>query len=198
MRYASHILRGVLVHAVPATTGKLLASLRDVYGSDGVTMSAEVEYAIHRSIRVGSWMGGDRDGNPFVTAEITAEALRRYRAAILEHYRDALQPVIEQLTISNLRQPVSEALEASIERDLSELSELRARTEGRNTSERYRLKLNAIAVRVEQTLAEDHAREPGGKLGGYADAHAMKADLELVRSSLREHLVEAIGNMLFP
>jgi len=187
VRYAIHILQDVLVHAVPVTTGRLLASLRDVYGSDGVTMSAAVEHAIHRSIRVGSWMGGDRDGNPFVTAEITAEALRRYRAAILTHYRDALQPVIEQLTISNRRQPISASLEASIERDLAELPELRARTEGRNTSERYRLKLNAIAVRVEQTLAEDHARRPAGELGGYVDAHAMKADLELVRSSLSEN-----------
>ena len=186
VRYAIHILQEVLVHAVPETTAKLLTALRDVYGSSEVTTSPAVEHAAHRSIRVGSWMGGDRDGNPFVTAAVTEEARRQYRAAILEHYREALDPLIDQLTVSDRRKPVSRALERSIKRDLKALPELRARFDGRNTSERYRLKLNAIAVRLEQTLAEERAHRPAGELGGYPEAKDMLADLELVRSSLEE------------
>ncbi len=187
VRYAIHVLRDVLVHAVPQTTARLLTALRDVYGTDETTGSAVVEHAAHRSIRVGSWMGGDRDGNPFVTAAITALALREYRAAILQHYRAELEPLIDRFTLSNRRVSVSTALEESIERDLAELPELSARIEGRNTSERYRLKLNAISVRLEQTLAELESQCSPGELGGYPDARAMSADLELVRDSLLEN-----------
>lgn len=187
VRYAIHILQEVLVHAVPETTAKLLTALRDVYGRSQATTSEAVENAAHRSIRVGSWMGGDRDGNPFVTAEVTEEARRQYREAILVHYREAIDPLLDRLTVSDRRRPASAALERSIKRDLKGLPQLRARFEGRNTSERYRLKLNAIAVRVEQTIAEERERCPAGQLGGYADAKAMQADLELVRTSLEEN-----------
>ncbi len=132
-------------------------------------------------------MGGDRDGNPFVTAEVTAEARRLYRAAILEHYHQALDPLIAVLTISDRRRPVSAALDASIDRDLEALPELRARFEGRNASERYRLKLNAIAVRIEQTIEEERSGRPHGALGGYGAVSDMRADLELVRDSLIEN-----------
>ncbi len=187
VRYAINVLQEVLVHAVPRTTARLLSALRDVYGLDETTASPEVAHAAHRSIRVGSWMGGDRDGNPFVTAAITAEAMRQYRDAILRHYRNELVPLIDQLTISDRRVPVASALEASIESDLAELPELRERVEGRNTSERYRLKLNAISVRLEQRLAEELAGHPPGELGGYLDAQQMGGDLELVRASLLEN-----------
>ncbi len=187
VRYAIHVLRDVLVRAVPQTTTRMLTALRDVYGESDATTSAEVAHAAHRSIQVGSWMGGDRDGNPFVTAVVTADARRRYRAAILEHYRESLTPLIEQLTVSDRRKPVSEALEKSIRRDLRTLPDLRARIEARNTSERYRVKLNAIAVRLEQTLAEERAHQTAGTSGGYATAGAMQNDLELVRQSLVEN-----------
>ncbi len=184
VRYAVHVLQEVLVHAVPRTTARLLAALDAVYGDDAALRDAEDRAAARRSIRLGSWMGGDRDGNPYVTAEITAEALRLYRAAILEHYREALDPLIEQLTISIHRAPVSDALEESIVRDLAELPLLRMRVESRNDSERYRVKLNAIAVRLEQTLAEERDRLPPGELGGYFEAASMREDLLLIRDSL--------------
>ena len=187
VRYAIHVLQDVLVRAVPQTTRRMLTVLRDVYGESDATTSAEVAHAAHRSIQVGSWMGGDRDGNPFVTATVTADARRRYRAAILEHYRDSLTPLIEQLTVSDRRTPVSDDLEKSIRRDLRALPELRARVEARNTSERYRVKLNAIAVRLEQTKAEERAEQAPGTSGGYATPGAMQNDLELVRRSLVEN-----------
>jgi len=48
----------------------------------------------------GSWIGGDRDGNPFVTAESTNEALERARNTILGHYISEIQRAIEQLSSS--------------------------------------------------------------------------------------------------
>lgn len=186
VRYGIHVLQDVLVHALPETTSSLLAGFRDVYPG-ALSGSAEVARAAHRSLRVGSWMGGDRDGNPFVTAETTKEALRQYRVAILQHYARALRPLIEELMISDRRQPVSADLEASLLRDLTELPDLAARFERRNSSERYRLKLNAIALRLERALEESDRGQTPGALGGYPDARSMERDLELITESLAEN-----------
>ena len=186
VRYATHVLQRVFVHAVPEVTSRLVAEFREVWADDSAVDSRAVLHAAHRSLRIGSWIGGDRDGNPFVTAEVTRQALASYREAILSHYRDRIQPLIDRTTISDRRTSTSSLLEESIEVDLAELPELRARIEGRNTSERYRIKLNAIAVRLEATLVEERTHEEPGRLGGYARAPAFAADLELVRDSLIE------------
>lgn len=187
VRYAIHVLSDVLVHAVPQVTAKFVAAFRDVYDEASPDVLARIGHAAPRSLRVGSWMGGDRDGNPFVTAQVTALAVRQYRQAILEHYRSRIQPLIERLTLSDQRRPVSEALEDSIRRDLRDLPDLASRIDGRNSSERYRVKLNAIAARLDARLREDALEREPGSLGGYVDARAMEADLELIRASLVEH-----------
>lgn len=187
VRYAIHFLESVFAHAVPQTTSAFVAALRDVYGEPSASLVERLDHAAHRSLRVGSWIGGDRDGNPFVTAEVSAEALRLYRLAILGHYRRAIEPLIERLMISDRRRPVSEALERSIKRDLRALPALRERVEGRNTSERYRVKLNAIAVRLECSIEEERERRPRGSLGGYVESKAMRDDLQLIRDSLVEN-----------
>lgn len=184
VNYAVHVLQSVLVHAVPEVTQRMLSAFEESYDGEGRIDRAAVEHAAHRSLRVGSWMGGDRDGNPFVTAEVTRQALATYRRAILEHYRDQIQPLIERLTISNRRLPTSPALDASIQRDLRTVPGLRARIEGRNSSERYRVKLNAIFLRLEATLAETREGAEPGSRGGYEGKHAFAADLELMRESL--------------
>ena len=186
VRYAIHVLRDVLVHAVPHVTARFFAAFRDAYTDASSDALARVAHAAPRSLRVGSWMGGDRDGNPYVTARITALAVEQYREAILVHYRSRIQPLIERLMLSDQRRPVSAELEASIDADLRALPELAERIDGRNSSERYRVKLNAIAARLDARLREESERREPGSLGGYVDARAMEADLERMRTSLIE------------
>jgi len=166
VRYAIHVLGNVLVHAVPHVTARLFAAFRDVYGDLPADAMARVAHAAPHTLRIGSWMGGDRDGNPFVTAKTTAVAVQQYREAILRHYRSRIQPLIEQLMLSVQRRAVSQALEDSIARDLAELPELARRIEGRNASERYRVKLNAIATRLDLRLQEEAEGGAPGSLGG--------------------------------
>src|SRR5690606_7375715 len=150
-------------------------------------------HAAPHTLRIGSWMGGDRDGNPFVTAKTTAVAVQQYREAILRHYRSRIQPLIEQLMLSVQRRAVSQALEDSIARDLAELPELARRIEGRNASERYRVKLNAIATRLDLRLQEEAEGGAPGSLGGYVAARAMHDDLERTRASLLENGAERLA-----
>jgi phosphoenolpyruvate carboxylase len=137
-------------------------------------------------------MGGDRDGNPFVTAETTREARNAYRAAIFEHYAEQVQPLIERLTLSVERVPISKALSKSIDRDLHDIDGLARRFEGHNDSERYRLKLNAVAMRIESNRREETEGQASGTLGGYPDEHALRNDLRLIVDSLKAHRAERL------
>ena len=61
-------------------------------------------------LRFGSWIGGDRDGNPFVTPEVTRAALQLARGHLLLYYQRQLDVIIDLLTTSAQQRPVSEAL----------------------------------------------------------------------------------------
>src|SRR3546814_34142 len=63
-------------------------------------------------LRVGSWIGGDRDGNPFVTAETLQMATGRNAAAVLGHYLEAVHAIGAELSVSSALAPVPAAVEA--------------------------------------------------------------------------------------
>src|SRR5262249_25379921 len=73
------------------------------------------------SLRVGSWVGGDRDGNPAVTGNVTRDVARLAREAILRRYRDEVHSLGRDLSISLRLVGASPELLASIQRDLVEL-----------------------------------------------------------------------------
>lgn len=124
-------------------------------------------------LRLGSWVGGDRDGNPLVTADATATASTQYRSAILALYRQEVNDMIRVMSIEERATP---DLIASAERDAAELDRAVRALAGRFTREHYRRKLWFISMRLLLT------QEAGP--GGYQDATQLLDDLELVRDSL--------------
>jgi phosphoenolpyruvate carboxylase len=180
VRHAVHTLETVLVDAVPAVTDRLKRAFEKTYGRAAPAKSA-------RTLTIGSWIGGDRDGNPFVTAEVTREALVLYRAAILRHYRREIPALITRFTMSTKRREVSRELLASLEKDRTDLDELTRRTRSHDPEEIYRQKLNAIAIRLERNMEENEAGEIPGTRGGYAGEGGLRADLDLIEASLAEN-----------
>ncbi len=176
---AIHTLENVLFDAVPAVHQRLTQAFEAVYGR---ALGAPA-----RPVRLGSWVGGDRDGNPNVTPWVTADALRLYKRGALAAYWRGLQPVVKEMTASDLVVPVSAELRESLARDLFEVPRIDKRIAGREVHEVYRRKLNAMVVRLEISLEENDARELPGARGGYQDAAAFVADLDLVDASLRMH-----------
>src|SRR5271169_3946202 len=83
-----------LFETVPKIYGGIVADFREVYG-------AEIEMAaLPVCVRFGSWIGGDRDGNPFVTPHCTRQALDLARAMVLSHYIQELMLLVRRLTVS--------------------------------------------------------------------------------------------------
>jgi phosphoenolpyruvate carboxylase len=181
-----HTLETVFFDAVPLVHERVTRAFEAIYGRPFVGHA--------RPLRMGSWVGGDRDGNPAVTPAVTADALRLYRRGALGAYWRALQPVMRELTTSDQVVPVDTELRESLARDLAEVPRARERVAGREVHEVYRRKLNAIGVRLELALEETEAHEEPGARGGYPDAAAFVADLDLVDASLRANRGARLAN----
>src|SRR5206468_283949 len=89
----------------------------------------------------GSWIGGDRDGNPNVTASVTREALAMHAALIVEKYINAARALLSTLSVSTELSDVSEELRGSIERDAGELESAVPQSLHLRSDEPYRQKL---------------------------------------------------------
>ncbi|MBB5048571.1 phosphoenolpyruvate carboxylase [Rhodopseudomonas rhenobacensis] len=130
-------------------------------------------------LRMGSWIGGDRDGNPFVTAEVMRGALRLQSTRALRFYLDELHALGSELSIA--------AHLADISEDLRALAERSPDTSPHRSGEPYRLAVSGIYARLAATahrLKFDDIRAPVGAAEPYADPQEFKADLDVLHRSL--------------
>jgi phosphoenolpyruvate carboxylase len=137
-------------------------------------------------LRWGSWVAGDRDGNPNVTAPITRAALARHRALILGRYLDDVATLGRSLSVSALRVGAVPELDAALARDRERLPEAAARARPRTVHEPWREKLWYVQARLRATV--DHRDD------GYVDADEYLEELELLDRALRGAGVAAIAD----
>ena len=140
-------------------------------------------------LRFGSWIGGDRDGNPYVTPAVTEETLREHQTTVLRLYRRALERMHGHLSVGAER-GTEPALLESLERDAELFPEDAKRNQTLYGREPYRQKMAFVYRRLQATLdaagrpwRADHRPDPGA----YASAAEFLDDLRLVQSSLRQH-----------
>ncbi len=138
-------------------------------------------------MRFGNWVGGDRDGNPFVTPEITLAAARRASHVILGRYLDAVVELVQRLSLSaRIVEPTS-SLRSSLDQDRKLVPGVWETNWKRNENEPLRLKLSFIAARIDATRRAVAARDAGTPRddpAAYPDVANLEADLLLVRENL--------------
>ncbi|MCH2108922.1 MAG: phosphoenolpyruvate carboxylase [Polyangiaceae bacterium] len=142
------------------------------------------ELGVEVPLTLGSWVAGDRDGNPFVTPELTIAAARRHSHALLGHYQKRVAQLIEQLSISSRISAPPEGLRVSLESDRELLPEIWEANRRRDSEEPLRLKLSFIQGRLEATRKEIAARDaerPERFKGAYRGPEELIADVELIR-----------------
>ncbi len=135
-------------------------------------------------VRFGSWVGGDRDGNPNVTPEVTEAVLAQQHHLGIGMLLADIDALITELSSSTQITDVSDELRASMMADADLLPEIVSRYGKLNSEEPYRLKASFIAQRLRNTrvrLAEGRAVMVRSE---YPDAAALLDDLELIRQSL--------------
>ncbi len=159
---------------IPSLNASLRDHLRGQYPSAGLPETPIV--------RMGSWIGGDRDGNPFVTGEVVALATGRAARTALDHHLAELTLLAQELSMSSRLVAVSDAL---VELGGADSADVAA-------DEPYRLALRHIRSRLLATVKDrfgDDAEDPGPlddpAAPAYATAAELLADLDVVDESLR-------------
>jgi len=174
----------VLIDTVPAMYDALREALRRAYGPE-----ADNE-PVPRCLRFGSWIGGDADGNPYVTPEVTRAALQSARETILDAYVARLESLVERLSASTKRVPVSPEVQQRLDEYAAAFPSLDSTPEVRSSTEIYRRLLGHMGWRLRA------ARDEPGAAGSYADARAFAHDLRLVRDSLTTNRGERVATLL--
>ncbi|WP_347550095.1 phosphoenolpyruvate carboxylase [Pseudalkalibacillus hwajinpoensis] len=128
-------------------------------------------------LKFGSWIGGDRDGNPFVTPDVTWQTLQRQRDVVLSKYKDSVKELMRKLSQSTNRIPICGELIASIETDQALLPEVK---EWGVPHESYRVKLAYVLEKLNRVNSDN----------GYNDVESFIDDLKLIGNSLRQHYPE--------
>ena len=143
---------------------------------------------------LGSWVGGDRDGNPFVTPDVTREVVALNADRALRIHLQLVERLVDELSISTRVVGVSEELRGSLARDRRAFPEVYDRYIRLNQNEPYRLKLSYVRARLENNRAR--IRDGGPHVAGrdYLGAQEYIADLEVIDRSLRAHLGDRIAD----
>ncbi|TPQ32290.1 phosphoenolpyruvate carboxylase [Bradyrhizobium guangdongense] len=154
---------------------RLVNTLEDRLEEGGEQAAAELA----SFLRMGSWIGGDRDGNPFVTAEVMRGTLRLQSSRVMQFYLEELHKLGAELSIAAHLADVSEELRALAERSPD--------TSPHRSGEPYRLAVSGIYARLTATaekLKVEITRRPVGKGAPYESVKELQADLDVLHRSL--------------
>ena len=147
------------------------------------------KFEIPNFLRYGSWIGGDRDGNPYVTLEITEDALREQKKMILRLYQIEVDALYHQLSPSRTRVGFNQPLLDSLDSDFALVPDDEKEVLDRFNQEPYRKKLIMMFRRLAATREEnqqpwqERERDPRA----YENMAEFLHDLHLIQDSLTDN-----------
>ena len=150
----------------------------------------------NRPLTFGTWIGGDRDGNPNITPEVTEDAVVLQVGHAIRTTIAAINHLRQMLSVSTRIAGATPELSASVEEDLKNLPEFEGRFLRLNAQEPYRLKATAIVHRLALTRDRHAARGPHVPGRDYKNTAELLADLTLMRDSLFAHRGELLATGL--
>ena len=177
LAWGHYFVNESLFAVVPDLLDKLEHALQQAYPGESFDAPPFFQF--------GSWIGGDRDGNPFVTNDVTRETLNENRLASLQRYRRQLGDLVRTLSITERTLGIPAAFRQELNRQL-DLSGDAPRVTARNPGEVFRQYLACMLQRLDTTI--EHAsrgrRAPEGC--GYPTADELVADLRVLETGLSD------------
>ena len=174
-RTATYYLQGIASQVLP----ELMEELDRALESIGIELPSGA-----RPLRFGSWAGGDRDGNPNVTPQVTLDVLELQHDFGLRTLITAVEDLLTEMSASTRIVEVTDELRASLDADAEALPITWATVQRFSAEEPYRLKLSYVRVRLQRTrdrLVDGTPHEPGRD---YLGLDELLTDLTLVRDSM--------------
>ena len=151
----------------------------EVYDGLEKALAEEVDVSVPKLFEFRSWAGSDRDGNPYVTPEVTAETLDRQRRVALGRYRNALKQLSGVLSQENERLTLGEEFKEHLDADRERFPTIAETAAERYPDEPYRQELRLMRERLD--------RVGDVRPGGYNDPEELLATLEAVKTDLRSN-----------
>ena len=152
----------------------------------------EHDFTLPRVLSFGTWIGGDRDGHPFVTPDITRETLLRLRRSALEGHLAECRRIHNQLVMSEQQVAANESLQAQIDDSCERWPDLDAALSPVSKSESYRRFLRMIEFRLRHTLEASSTADRSN--AAYEDCDAFRDDLHTLRDSIVTHRGQRIAD----
>ena len=160
--------------------GEVYDELEDAFETE---LGEEID--IPKLVEFRSWAGSDRDGNPFVTPDVTTNTLERQRRVVLDRYRDRLKSLSRVLSQDGTRIAVGERFEKSLAVDRERLPGITEEVEERYPNEPYRQKLKLMRERLN--------RVGDVRPGGYDEVAELEEDLAVIAESLRANGADSVA-----
>jgi phosphoenolpyruvate carboxylase len=146
----------------------------------------------------GSWIGGDRDGNPFVTTDVTRWALRENALAALRRYRARVTELARLLSVTERAMHVPEGFRAALDRELAASGE-GAAIAARNPGEAYRQYLTCMLRKLDGIIVRTEGRKLAVEAPAYANADELVEDLRVLETGLEAaHLASVAADLVRP
>ena len=186
LRYSKLTVADEIENALSYYEATFLREIPKIYAD----LEAELgQYPVHSFLRMGQWIGGDRDGNPNVTAQTLQYALSRQSDVALRHYLTEVHYLGGELSLSARLVRVSPEMEALAQRSPD--------TSEHRVDEPYRRALTGIYARLAASLKDltggESARHAVAPQNAYASAEEFLADLRVIEASLKSHHGEALA-----
>lgn len=180
-RNVIHYLKNIFPETLPVLDNRLKTAWQNEnFSCDSLQQSP------FPKLTFGTWVGGDRDGHPLVTAKVTRESLQELRLNALSVTRRRLVDLAAKLSLSDTLQPVPAALRCWINDRAASLGGAGAEALARNPVEPWRQALNLIIVSLPLTVVRDHVTTLDDISGYYKRPDELSDDLAMLDRSLRE------------
>ena len=170
-----HFFRGTIFGLIPEIQDSLSWALRQYY--------PDTHFSIAPFFQFGSWIGGDRDGNPFVTHDVTYATLKTNQRAAILHYRDQIRGLLRTLSATRNALAVQRTFLSELDRMLIESGDAQSISQ-RNPGEVFRQFIACVGRKLDANLAQIDGQTISGS--PYTDADELIRDLRTLETGMNE------------
>ena len=179
-RNVLHYFTNVFPVIIPMLDRRLRQAWRAAGYDEGLLQSSD----IFPRIRFGNWVGGDRDGHPFVTAEVTQQALQRLRLNAFVVIKRRLISLVQHLSFALRMKQAPEALRNRAKLMREELADRGREAYRRNRGEAFRQFIHLIVTKLPVDIARGHATQLNEQPGCYVRPQELLADLKILQEAM--------------